>query len=125
MEIFREFDFEAAHFLPGVPEGHKCRRLHGHSYTLRVHVQGCQQPGTNWVMDFAELKRIVTPLIEELDHRTLNDLPGLENPTAEQISRWVWGKLRKSLPGLCQIVLHETARSGVVYRGEDEPSDPL
>jgi 6-pyruvoyltetrahydropterin/6-carboxytetrahydropterin synthase len=120
MEIFREFDFEAAHFLPGVPEGHKCKRMHGHSYRARVHVRGKQSGSQNWVMDFADLKRIVGGVVDRLDHRVLNEIPGLENPTAEEIARFLWRELKPSLPGLSKIVLKETARAGCIYRGEDE-----
>ncbi|MBS0196293.1 MAG: 6-carboxytetrahydropterin synthase QueD [Planctomycetes bacterium] len=120
MQIFRDFTFEAAHFLPNVPDGHKCKRLHGHSYRARIHVRGVQQPHTNWVMDFAELKRLVEPIIDSLDHRTLNDIPGLENPTAEQITRYLWTHIKAAVPGLAEITLHETAKAGCTYRGEDE-----
>lgn len=124
MEIFREFDFEAAHFLPGVPDGHKCKRMHGHSYRASVHVRGVPGGAQNWVMDFADLKRIVNGVVDRLDHRVLNEIPGLENPTAEQITRYLWQQLRPQLPGLAKIVLRETARAGCVYRGEDEAASP-
>ncbi|MBX3410813.1 MAG: 6-carboxytetrahydropterin synthase QueD [Phycisphaeraceae bacterium] len=116
-EIFREFRFESAHFLPGVPEGHKCKRVHGHSYRVTVHVRGPLQPGTNWVMDFGDLKDAVGPLVAEVDHRLLNDIEGLENPTAEALAQWFWRRLAPTLPGLCQIIVKETAHAGCIYRG--------
>jgi 6-pyruvoyltetrahydropterin/6-carboxytetrahydropterin synthase len=117
MEIFREFSFEAAHLLPAVPEGHKCGRLHGHSYRVAVHVEGPVGEDTGWVQDFAELREAWRPVGECLDHRYLNDIPGLENPTSEILARWIWQRLAGSLPGLSQVVVRETCTSGCVYRG--------
>ena len=119
MEIWKEFGFEAAHRLPNVPEGHQCARLHGHSFKVAVHVRGPLDPTLGWVMDFAELKQAWRPLDEALDHRYLNDVPGLENPTSEVLARWIWERLAPTLPGLSQIVVRETCTSGCVYRGED------
>ncbi len=117
MEIFREFTFEAAHRLPQVPQGHKCARLHGHSYHLEVHVQGEVDPTLGWVMDFADIKAAVKPVIDQLDHYYLNEVPGLENPTSENLARWAWDRLTDTLP-LSAIVVRETCTSGCVYRGE-------
>lgn len=121
MEIFKEFRFEAAHRLPNVAAEHPCARLHGHSYLLALHVRGPVGPESGWVMDFAEVKAVAQPFVDELDHHCLNDLAGLGNPTCEQIARWLWQRLCLRLPGLSQIVLRETATTGVVYRGEDAP----
>lgn len=120
MEIFKEFGFEAAHRLPNVPEGHKCARLHGHSFRVEVHVRGELDPRLGWVMDFADLKAAVKPLIERLDHHYLNEIEGLENPTSEVLARWLWARLHPSLPGLSRIVVRETCTSGCTYQGEDE-----
>lgn len=117
MEIFREFTFEAAHRLPQVPADHKCFRLHGHSYRLEVHVQGKVDPTAGWVMDFADIKAVVKPMIDQLDHYYLNEVPGLENPTSENLARWTWDRLTGALP-LAAIVVRETCTSGCVYRGE-------
>ncbi|MEU1959664.1 6-carboxytetrahydropterin synthase QueD [Nocardia sp. NPDC019304] len=119
MEIYREFTFEAAHRLPNVPAGHKCARLHGHSYRVVIQVAGELDPKTGWVMDFAEIKKAFAPLSEQLDHHYLNEVPGLENPTSEVIARWIWARLIDQLP-LSQVVIKETCTSGCVYRGEDE-----
>ena len=122
MELYKDFTFEAAHRLPNVPEGHKCARLHGHSFRVRVTVRGPVGERTGWVMDFAELKAAFRPLMDRLDHHYLNDVPGLENPTSEHLARWVWRELAPSLPGLLAAVeVRETCTSGCVYRGEDEP----
>ncbi|MDQ2742100.1 MAG: 6-carboxytetrahydropterin synthase QueD [Chloroflexota bacterium] len=119
MELFREFSFEAAHRLPHVPEGHKCARLHGHSFRIALYVRGAVDPHTGWVMDFARLKEVFAPLHDQLDHRYLNEIPGLENPTSEVLARWVWDRLQPELPELSQVVVRETCTSGCIYRGEE------
>lgn len=118
MEIFKEFRIEAAHRLPNVPEGHKCARLHGHSFRISLHVRGPVDPRAGWVQDFADLSEAWRPLHEQLDHRLLNEVEGLENPTSENLARWVWDRVRPALPGLCRVVVHETCTSGCVYEGE-------
>ena len=116
-EIFKEFTFEAAHRLPFVPEGHKCARLHGHSFRVEVHVAGEVDSRTGWIMDFAEIKAAFAPIREQLDHRYLNEIEGLENPTSEVLARWIWERTRPELPGLARIVVRETCTSGCVYTG--------
>jgi len=121
MRIFKEFSFEAAHRLPNVPEGHKCARLHGHSFHVRVSVEGAVGETTGWVMDFADLKAAFRPVYERLDHRYLNEIPGLENPTSEMLARWIWRALRATLTGVVEIEVRETCTTGCIYRGEDDP----
>ncbi|MFF2522843.1 6-carboxytetrahydropterin synthase QueD [Streptomyces liangshanensis] len=118
MEIFREFTFEAAHRLPKVPEGHKCARLHGHSYKVIVHVEAPVDPEACWVMDFGDLKKAFKPLEARLDHYYLNDIEGLENPTSEVLARWIWERLQPTLPALSALTVRETCTSGCTYRGE-------
>ena len=118
MEIFREFTFEAAHRLPNVPAGHKCARLHGHSYQVVVHIAGGVDKHTGWVRDFADLRDAMQPILDCLDHYYLNDIDGLDNPTSEVLARWIWGRLCPALPELSQVVVRETCTSGCVYRGE-------
>lgn len=117
MDVFREFQIEAAHWLPNVPEGHKCARLHGHSFRIRVQVEGDVGEDSGWVMDFADLKKAFQPLFEQLDHRCLNEIDGLDNPTSENLARWVWHRLATELPGLDCVTVQETCNSGCVYRG--------
>ena len=119
MDVFKEFIFEAAHRLPNVPPGHKCARLHGHSFRVELHVRGAVEADSGWVMDFADIKRSFQPLYDQLDHGFLNEVDGLSNPTSENIAQWIWKRLRPSLPGLYQIILRETCTSGCIYRGED------
>jgi 6-pyruvoyltetrahydropterin/6-carboxytetrahydropterin synthase len=115
MEIFKEFSIEAAHWLPNVPEGHKCRRLHGHSFRIEIHVAGPLDAHLGWVMDFADLKTAFQPIEDQLDHRCLNDIAGLENPTSENLARWIWQHLKPGLPLLSKVVVRETCTSGCVY----------
>jgi 6-pyruvoyltetrahydropterin/6-carboxytetrahydropterin synthase len=117
MEIFKEFTFEAAHRLPNVPPGHKCARLHGHSFRARVYVSGDLVPELGWVMDFADIKKAVKPLLERLDHNYLNDIPGLENPTSELLAVWIWDQLGDTVPGMSGVYVAETCSSGCLYRG--------
>ncbi len=119
MEIFKVFQVEAAHYLPNVPADHKCRRMHGHSFRIEVHVAGPLDAEAGWVMDFADLKRAFQPLYEQLDHHCLNDIEGLENPTSENLARWIWTRLQPDLPGLSKIVIQETCTSGCVFVGEE------
>ncbi len=117
MEIFKEFRIEAAHRLPNVPPGHKCARLHGHSFRIGVHAEGAVDPVLGWVCDFSALKTAFAPLYEALDHRYLNEIPGLENPTSEQLAQWIWERLKPRLPSLSRITVRETCTSGCAYRG--------
>ena len=117
-EIYREFTFEAAHRLPNVPDGHKCSRLHGHSYRVEVHITGTVGAETGWVRDFGEIKAAFKPLEDRLDHFFLNDIEGLENPTSEVLAKWIWDRLVVDLPDLSTIQVRETCTSGCIYRGE-------
>ena len=118
MEIFKRFTIEAAHRLPHAPPGHKCQRLHGHSFRIEIHVRGDVQPAAGWVMDFADIKAAFQPLYEQLDHRYLNEVEGLSNPTSENLATWIWQRLQPSLPGLSKVVVRETCTSGCVYEGD-------
>ncbi|GHG80145.1 6-carboxytetrahydropterin synthase QueD [Comamonas sp. JC664] len=120
MDIFKEFTFEAAHRLPNVPPGHKCSRLHGHSYRVEVHVRGPVGEQSGWVMDFSDIKDAFEPVRLKLDHYYLNEIEGLENPTSENLSRWIWRRLRPGLPLLSRVVVRETCTSGCIYQGEDD-----
>ncbi len=117
MEIFKKFRIEAAHRLPNVPEGHKCARLHGHSFEIEIHLRGSIEPTLGWVCDFAEVKGAFAPLFEQLDHHYLNDVPGLENPTSENLAVWIWDALQPRLPLLARVVVHETCTAGCRYEG--------
>ena len=118
MRLFKEFTFEAAHRLPQVPEGHKCARLHGHSFVVRISVDGPVGDESGWVMDFADIKAAFKPVYDRLDHFYLNDIPGLENPTSENLARWIWAELKPALPQLSEVEIRETCTSGCLYRGD-------
>jgi 6-pyruvoyl tetrahydropterin synthase/QueD family protein len=117
MEIHKEFTIEAAHRLPLAPKGHKCGRLHGHSFRVTIHVTGPTDPNYGWVRDFADIKEAFAPIYGRLDHQFLNDIEGLDNPTSENICRWIWERLEARLPGLSKITVSETCTTACVYDG--------
>jgi len=118
MELRKSFQFEAAHLLPKLPKHHKCRRLHGHSFSVEIVVAGECDPQLGWLMDYADISAAFRPLWEKLDHRYLNDVPGLANPTSEAVAVWIWKKLKPRLPLLSEVVVAETCTARAVYRGE-------
>lgn len=117
-EVFKDFEIDCAHSLPYVPEGHKCKNVHGHTYRIRVVIEGELDAQYGWVIDFADIKAVFAPIKETLDHKYLNDIEGLENPTAENLAIWIWNKVVNLLPGLKEIWVSETPMSGCKYRGE-------
>jgi 6-pyruvoyltetrahydropterin/6-carboxytetrahydropterin synthase len=117
VDIFKKITFEAAHRLPHAPDGHKCARLHGHSFQVEIHVSGPVDAHSGWVMDFGDIKKAFAPLYAQLDHNYLNEIPGLENPTSESIALWIWSRLKPSLPALSKIVVYETCTAGAAYEG--------
>jgi len=117
MIIFKKFTFDSAHSLPHVPDGHKCKEIHGHTYKLTVFIEGDLDPKLGWVMDFKELKDVVKPLIDQIDHKYMNEIEGLENPTCEIIAQWLWDRIKPGIPMLKKIQLDETPTSGAVYEG--------
>ena len=121
VELCREYRFESAHRLPLVPPGHRCARLHGHSYKVEIIIAGPVNEQTGWLIDFYEMDSIVTPLIEALDHRTLNDIEELENPTCERLCHWLWKRLCGPLPQIHMVTVWETVDARCSYRGEVAP----
>jgi len=117
MELRKTFQFEAAHRLPHLPRRHKCRRLHGHSFQVEVAVRGDCDPRLGWVMDYADITAAFKPIWKRLDHRYLNDIAGLENPTSENIAIWIWRRLKKRLPPLVEVAVKETCTACCIYRG--------
>lgn len=120
MELFKIFQIEAAHYLPNVPAEHKCRRLHGHSFRIEIHISGPVDEQLGWVMDFADIKAAFEPLYQRLDHHLLNEIPGLDNPTSENLARWIWRELKPRLPLLARVVVQETCTAGCSYAGDSE-----
>ena len=116
--LTRDFFFESAQTLPKVPPGHKCGRMHGHSFRVEVSIEGEVNAETGWVYDHALIGEAMKPLVAQLDHTYLNEIPGLENPTIELMAAWFWTKLAPQCPGLCEIVIHETPSARCVYRGD-------
>ena len=118
IELRKTFQFEAAHLLPRLPRAHKCRRLHGHSFKVEIAVFGDCDPRLGWLVDYADLSAAFKPIWQKLDHYYLNDIPGLENPTSENLAVWIWRRLKRRLPLLTEVVVAETCQSRCVYRGE-------
>lgn len=118
VELAKTFGFEAAHHLPHVPADHKCRRVHGHSFRVTVRVTGPVDPASGWVMDYADIGRAFEPLRLRLDHHDLNTIEGLENPTSENVARWIWVRLAPALPLMTSLTVHETCTSRCTYRGD-------
>ena len=123
MRIYKEFTFEAAHRLTSCPPGHKCANLHGHSYRVRVYVDGPVGSDTGWIIDFSDIKTAFEPILEKLDHTYLNEVEGLKNTTCECLARWIWQRLKPNLSCLSKIDVHETQTTGCTYAGEDEADD--
>lgn len=121
MEIFRIFRLEASHSLPALPQGHPCRKVHGHSWKVEVGVEGPVDAERGWIMDFADLDRAFAPALAALDHAHLNEIEGLGQPTSENLARWIWRRLKPALPALSRITVWETQTSGCTYRGQEEP----
>jgi 6-pyruvoyltetrahydropterin/6-carboxytetrahydropterin synthase len=117
IELRKTFQFEAAHLLPNLPESHKCRRLHGHSFKVEVALAGECDPKMGWLMDYTDISEAFKPILEQLDHYYLNEVPGLENPTSEKVAAWIWNRLKPKLPQLKEVVVAETCLSRCVYRG--------
>jgi 6-pyruvoyltetrahydropterin/6-carboxytetrahydropterin synthase len=118
VRLTKDFTFEAAQTLPCAPEGHKCRQMHGHSFKVEISVEGEVDPQTGWFYDHAEISKAMRPLLVDLDHGYLNEIPGLSNPTIENMAAWFWSKLAPQCPGLAEIVIHETPTARCSYRGQ-------
>ncbi len=117
VRLSKQFKFEAAHDLPTFPPGHKCRRLHGHSFRFDVVVEGEVDPALGYLVDYGQIKTAAGPLVARLDHYYLNDVAGLENPTSENLARWIYDQLKPALPLLAAVVVYETCTSTCEYRG--------
>ena len=118
VSLSRKFRFEASHCLSHLPEDHPCHNLHGHSYNLEIEVSGEVDEESGFLVDYAEIKRAVGPLLDQLDHKHLNDIEGLEKPTTELIARWLWKRISASLPQLSKISIQETPATRCEYQGE-------
>jgi len=117
VRLTKTFGFEAAHWLPTFPEGHKCRRLHGHSFRFDLIVEGEVDPKKGYLVDYGEVKQAAEPILQRLDHFCLNDIEGLDNPTSENLARWLWVKLKPLVPQMTAVIVHETCTTSCEYRG--------
>ena len=117
--IYKEFTFEAAHWLPSAPPGHRNARVHGHSFHVRVSIDGEPDPQTGLILHFDDLSAAITEVRATLDHQTLNDLPGLAAPTLEMTARWIWEQLEPRVQGLAEVALSRpTCQEGCIFTGE-------
>lgn len=114
--IYKEFHFDAAHYLPKTPATHKCHRLHGHTYYVTVFLSGDELDENGWLVDFGVIKKYFKPLEDQLDHALLNEIPGLENPTSENLAKWIYDQLVTNLPQIAEIKVQETATAGCGYK---------
>lgn len=114
-EVRKTLTFEAAHRLPHVPIGHKCARLHGHSFRVTLVARGPLKNPEGWVVDFADLKKAASPVIDRLDHYYLNEIPGLENPTSEVLAKWIFDAIKPQLFELSEVIVSETCTSEARY----------
>src|SRR5579863_6562952 len=120
MNIFKAFTIEAAHRLPNLPATHKCSRLHGHSFRIRLYLKGSVNPKEGWIIDFWEIDRVFQPVFDLIDHNYLNEIEGLENPTSEVLAGWIWHKVAPLLPSLSRVMTFETCTSGCEYTGSND-----
>lgn len=118
VRLVKSFGFESAHWLPTFPEGHKCRRMHGHSFMVEIVVEGDVPPEKGYLIDFGDIRKVIDPVQKQLDHYLLNEIKGLENPTSEVLARWVWERIKPQLPILVEVIVHETCTSRCMYRGQ-------
>lgn len=118
VELVKEYRFEAAHKLPHVPDGHKCQRLHGHSFKFEIHIVGPVDKKSGWFIDYGDLDDVINPLVAQLDHYYLNDIEGLENPTSEVAAKWLFDRIKAKIPSLTAITFHETCDARCIYRGD-------
>lgn len=119
VQLSKDFSFEAAHRLPNVPADNKCARLHGHSFKVVITVEGEVDSHTGWFIDYADISTVVKPLLDQfLDHRYLNEIDGLANPTSEKIAEWIWNRLNNQLTGLRRVTISETCTTACHYEGQ-------
>jgi 6-pyruvoyltetrahydropterin/6-carboxytetrahydropterin synthase len=111
------FRFEAARRLPHLPAEHPCSRVHGHSFGVELEVAGPIDPETGWLIDYHALATLWEPLRDALDHRYLNEVEGLANPTSELLAVWIWQRLSPQLPELTAVSIMETPETRCTYRG--------
>jgi 6-pyruvoyltetrahydropterin/6-carboxytetrahydropterin synthase len=117
MDMFLHFDFAASRYLPRLPASHPCSRMHGHTFQVRLVMRGEVDPASGWMVDFGDVEQRIGTVRELVDHRCLNDIPGLENPTTEILAEWLWRRLAADLPGLYEITVQEHPTRGITYYG--------
>ena len=119
VDLIKSFRFEAAHWLPTFPQGHKCRRMHGHSFEIQVVVSGTVPEEQGYLIDYGDIQAAITPIRDQLDHYLLNEIEGLANPTSEMLAKWIYDRLKPALPMLSAVRVRETCTCAAEYRGEE------
>lgn len=114
-ELRQHFQIESARSLPNLPPGHPCGRMHGHSFKITVTLVGERDSKIGWVIDFNTISLRLKPILDEVDHRVLNEVPGLENPTSENLALWFFNKAQAVLPGLKRVTVAETPNTECSY----------
>lgn len=117
-KLRQHFSIESARFLPNLPEGHPCAKMHGHSFKIILDLVGPINPNLGWVMDYNEIQAVANPILKSIDHQILNNVPGLENPTSELIAKWIYDRLKVKLPSLSQVTVAETPSTECLYPAE-------
>lgn len=114
-ELKQHFHIESARFLPNLPKSHPCSNMHGHSFKIVLSLVGDLDPKIGWVMDYHEISQVMTPLLKQLDHKILNEVPGLENPTSELLAKWIYEKVQNTIPMLKNVSIMETTSTECTY----------
>ena len=118
MNIYKIFNIESARSLPNLPDSHPCKNIHGHSFKIKITVSGKINKATGMVLDFNQIDEIFNPIHLLIDHKYLNDIKGLENPSSENLAIWIWKRLKPKLPTIIEIEIKETSETGCIYKGE-------
>ena len=118
MIVYKKFTIESARSLPNLPNSHPCKKIHGHSFKIIIYIEGKIDTKTGFVIDFHDIEKAFNPLKIKLDHAYLNNIEGLNNPSSENMCKWIWEKLKIKLPGLLKIEIKETNSTGCIYKGE-------
>lgn len=114
-ELKQHFQIESARFLPHLPKEHPCSRMHGHSFKIILTLVGDVDPKIGWVIDYNDIQAAMKPFLEKIDHRVLNEVEGLENPTSELLAVWIYERARKVLPQLTRVTIAETPLTECSY----------
>lgn len=114
-ELKQHFRIESARYLTGLEPSHPCSKMHGHSFKITLSIIGDLDPQKGWVIDYHEITKVMKPLLDQLDHKVLNEVSGLENPTSELLAKWIYRKTKSHIPGLKSVNVSETDSTECIY----------